>query len=443
MSALQEMKPPSTVESTSSHNGGIRHVVSHETEPELKRPTKTFSLTALAMFVIVMATSIYVLYLLGSIPRQHNTAMLVSAAERLKSALPRVRVSKPRRSASLTVAMLPGDVRAMDEITIYPRTSGYVKKWLADIGDEVKAGQLLAEISTPEVMAQLQQSQAALSESEATLERSRATVNLTTLTTNRIRGLVARNTVSQQDLDDAEGNQAVAIANLRLAEATVEVNKSSVQHMQELQSFSRIVAPFSGTITARNINTGQLVTQGNGVGQSLFQLAQTNPVRVFVNVPQSLAPGVTTNLHADIIAREIPGRLFAGTVTRTTKAIDPLTRTLLTEIHVPNDDHALLTGSYVQVRMEVERPDPPLLIPAAALIFNADGTQVAVVRADQAIELRAVQVIGDIGFDVGIATGISVDDQVVTNPGERMSNGLRVEIDTETEITAANPAKTH
>jgi RND family efflux transporter MFP subunit len=211
--------------------------------------------------------------------------------------------------------------------------------------------------------------------------------------------------------------------------------------MQELQSFSEIRAPFSGTITARNINTGQLVTAGNATGQSLFHLALTNPVRVYVNVPQIIAPGVTKDLRADILVREIPGRVFEGSVTRTARAIDPLTRTLLTEIHVPNDDHALLTGSYVQVRMEIERQDPPLLIPAVALVFNASGTQVAVVGPDEKIQLRAVTVVGDFGPDIGISTGITIDDQVVSNPGERMSEGLHVEIETEPETSPVPATK--
>ncbi|WP_010583042.1 efflux RND transporter periplasmic adaptor subunit [Schlesneria paludicola] len=414
----------------------------HHDEPELKRPTKTWSAASLILTILIAAAGFGGLFLLGSVPRHHSNAVLAEESDRVKTSRPRVRVMTPRQSPAITEAMLPGDVQAMEETILYPRTNGYVTKWLVDIGDEVNEGQLLAEISTPEVFAQLQQSKAALSESKASVERAKATVNLTTITTNRLRGLVAKNTVSQQELDDAEGNQAVAVANLRLAEATVEANTANMQHMQELQSFSEITAPFSGTITARNINTGQLVTSGNGTGQSLFQLTRTNPVRVFVNVPQIYAPGVTKGMKADIIVREIPGRIFPGTVTRTARAIDATTRTLLTEIQVPNDDRALLTGSYVQVKMDVARQDPPLMIPASALVFNAQGTQVAVVDSDETVRLCAVEVAGDFGREVGISTGIRADDQVIVNPGDRMSDGLKVQIDPDQELDSKAPVQT-
>lgn len=442
MSAITELHSPKTGETQPLHrpvhtepNHG------HHDEIDLKRPTKTWSATSLILTILVAGAGFGGLFMAGSVPRHHSNAVLAQESERVKSSRPRVRVMNPRQSPAITEAMLPGDVQAMEETILYPRTNGYVTKWLVDIGDEVQEGQLLAEISTPEILAQLQQSKAALSESKASVERAKATVNLTTITTNRLRGLVAKNTVSQQEFDDAEGNQAVAIANLRVAEATVEANTANMQHMQELQSFSEITAPFAGTITARNINTGQLVTSGNSTSQSLFQLTRTNPVRVFVNVPQIYAPGVTKGMKADIIVREIPGRVFPGTVTRTARAIDATTRTLLTEIQVPNEDRVLLTGSYVQVKMEVARQDPPLMIPASALVFNAQGTQVAVVDAGDTVRLCAVEVAGDFGREVGISTGIKAEDQVIINPGDRMSDGLKIQIDADQEPEVKVPAQ--
>jgi RND family efflux transporter MFP subunit len=381
------------------------------------------------MVIIMVFSSVVVLFLSGSVPRWHQSQSLKSELQRIKAALPTVRVIKPRQASAIAVTMLPGDAQAMEEITIYPRTTGYVKRWLVDIGDEVNEGDLLMEIDIPEIRAQLQQSQAALAESEASLERARATANLARLTANRFRELFAKKAVAQQELDNSENDLAVAVANVRLSEATIDVNKANVQHMQELLSFSQIRSPFAGTVTVRNVDTGKLVTAGNAEGQSLFQLAQTNPVRVFVNVPQYFAPGVTKGMKAKILSREMPGRDFEGTVTRTARAIDQLTRTLLTEIQVPNDDHQLLTGSYVQVRMEVESLNPPLLIPAAALVFNAAGTQVAVMRSNRTIELRAVEVVGDLGSEIGIAMGITADEDIVINPGDRMSDGLAVEIE--------------
>ena len=441
MTAVTEFRSSSTMEPIPKRQVAEPVQNTHSDETDLKRPEKSFSRVAMLATLVLASIAFIGLFLGGWIPRQHQTHLLAADAEQVRLAKPRVRVTTPKQAPAVTVALLPGDVQAMEEIVIYPRTSGYVQKWHVDIGDEVEEGQLLAEISTPEVQAQVRQSEAALAESKATLERTNATVNLSTITTKRIRGLVAKNTLSQQDLDDAEGNQAVAIANQQLAEATIDVNKANLQRNQELLSFSEIRAPFAGTITSRNINTGQLVTQGNGTGQSLFQLARTNPVRVFVNVPQSLAPGVTVGLNAKILIRELPGRDFIGTVTRTAKAIDPLTRTLLTEIHVPNEDHALLVGSYAQVRMEVERKDAPLLIPATALIFNAQGNQVAVLDSHDAVALRPADVVGDFGTNVGIATGVTLEDRVVTNPGDRMSDGLIVEVDADPEPAASTKQK--
>ncbi|HEY4262731.1 MAG TPA: efflux RND transporter periplasmic adaptor subunit, partial [Schlesneria sp.] len=163
-------------------------------------------------------------------------------------------------------------------------------------------------------------------------------------------------------------------------------------------------------------------------GQALFQLSRTSPVRVFVHVPQFFAPGVTKGMKAEITSRELAGRVFEGTVTRTARAIDPMTRTLLTEIQVPNEDHALLTGSYVQARMDVQCQKPPLLLPATALVFNAEGTQVAVVGEGRRVELRAIEVIGDLGRDISIAKGIYADEDVVINPGDRMTEGMIVEV---------------
>ena len=408
-------------------------------------PSAPLSVARFLGVLIVVALVFAGLFVLGWIPRVHKAEALEVESQRIKTSSPTVRVIQPKRSPAIAVTILPGDVQAMEEITIYPRTTGYVKRWLVDIGDEVKEGQLLAEIDTPEIRAQYQQSEAALAESKATLERSHATANLAKITTERLRGLVAKKNVAQQELDDAENNLSVALANIHVAEATIEANKANVQHIQELLTFSEIRSPFSGTVTARHIDTGKLVTSGNGTGQALFQLARTNPVRVFVNVPQIFAPGVVKDLKAEVFSRELPGRAFQGVVTRTARAIDPLTRTLLTEVQVPNEDHALLTGSYVQVKMEVERQSPPLLIPPSSLIFNSGGTQVAVVGSDNEVEIRVVEVVGDFGKEIGISSGVTEADRVIVNPGDRMSEGLKVEIDIDkpVEEKKAEKPKTH
>lgn len=431
MPAIQDLPPPSETRIPYlPHRDHVDHQPVHEPshEADLQRPAKRLSATSIGLILVMALSSGVALFLSGWVPRQHQTQSLETESHRITTALPAVRVTKPRAAPAVAIVTLPGDAQAMEEITIYPRTSGYVKRWLFDIGDEVDEGQLLLEIDTPEIKAQLQQSEAALAESQATLERAKATAHLARITTNRLRGLIGKKSVSQQELDDSENNLAVSLANIRLSEATIEANKANVQHMRELLSFSLIYAPFAGTVTARNVDTGKLVTAGNGEGQALFQLARTAPVRIFVHVPQFYAPGVTKGMKAQIVSREMPGRIFEGTVTRTARAIDPLTRTLLTEIQVPNEDHALLTGSYVQARMDVESLSPPLLIPSAALVFNAAGTQVAIVGPNRKIQLRPIEVVGDFGADIGVATGITLDDDIVINPGDRMSDGLAVDV---------------
>lgn len=444
MSAVKEMKSAGTKLSSSSvalmklerPTGEIAkqetqadHQPGHGHEDVVTPPSAPLPLMRFVAVLLVAAVGFGGLFALGWLPRLHKAEALEIESHRIKSSLPLVRVVHPRRSPAVSGAMLPGDVQAMEEISIFPRTTGYVKRWLVDIGDEVKEGELLAEIDTPEVRAQFQQSQAALAESKATLERAKATANLAKITTERLRGLVAKKNVAQQELDDAENNLSVALANIQVTEAAIEANKANVQHIQELLTFSEIRSPFAGTVTARHIDTGKLVTSGNGTGQALFQLARTNPVRVFVNVPQIFATGVVKGLKAEVFSRELPGRVFEGVVTRTARAIDPLTRTLLTEVQVPNEDHALLTGSYVQVKMEVERQSPPLLIPPSSLIFNSGGTQIAVVGPDDTVELRLVDVIGDFAKEIGVSSGVTEADRVITNPGDRISAGRKVEIE--------------
>jgi len=401
----------------------------HHDEAGFPPPVPQVGRSRVALLGIVLASVIAGLFFLGWSPKAKQNAVLASEAEKVRTALPRVQTMMPRQSPAQTTALLPGDVEAIEETTMYPRTTGYVKRWLVDLGAHVEEGQLLAEISTPEIDAQLEQARATLAESEASLERAKASANLAEIMLRRSRSLTKQDAAPQQQLDEAEGTAAVAKANVRVSEATIAANKAAVQRTSELQSFSKIVAPFRGTITARHVDVGQLVTPGNSAGQALFRIARTDVVRVFLHVPQMYAFSVKTDLSAQILVREKPDASFIGKVVHTASAIDPLTRTLLTEIRIKNPDNALLTGSYVQVQLDVQRDNPPLLIPASALMFNADGTKVAVVDAAQKVRIRTVSVEGDFGADVGIAKGLDLADQVVVNPGDRMADGLSVTVD--------------
>jgi RND family efflux transporter MFP subunit len=367
------------------------------------------------------------LFLLGWIPHVRQEADLTAEAEKIGSALPRVVVVHPRQSTAVFTALLPGDVQALEETTVFPRISGYLKHWLVDIGDEVTDGQLLAEIDAPEVNQELRQARAALGQLRAKLLTAEANFQLAETTFRRYETLLSTKAISHQEYDERRATSVTAHSTVEAAKADVAAGEANVQRLVELQSFSNVFAPFAGTITARSVQLGHLVTSGNSTAQSLFRLAKTDPVRVFVNVPQMYAPGVKAGLTAELMVREMPSRKFIGRVTRTARAIDPTTRTLLTEIQVPNPDHALLTGSYVQVQMNVARENPPMLVPAGALVFNATGTSVAVLDEMRHIHFQPVEVEGDFGADIGVSGGLTAAALVVINPGERLTEGGAVE----------------
>jgi len=369
------------------------------------------------------------LFVTGWLPRVRQERRLQADAKSVRENLPRVQATLSRQADALRDMTLPGDVQALEETTVYARTTGYLRRWLVDIGDEVKAGQLLAEIDTPEVDQQLRMAQAELGQLKAKLNTAKASAELAESTFARYQNLVKTESVTQQGYDERQADARTTAAAVEAAEADVNAGTANVQRLVELQSFSRVYAPFSGTITRRSIELGQLVTTGPANAQPLYRIAKTDPVRVFVNIPQMYAPGIAVGMEAKIIVREYPGRDFRGIVTRTARAIDPSTRTLLTEIQSPNSDHALLTGSYVQVELQTRREHPPILIPATALIVNADGTHVATIDEMSRVHLTPVEVEGDFGSDIGLLSGLDVGIRIVTNPGDRMTEGLLVKVD--------------
>ena len=401
--------------------------------PPVPRPR---FLTLLLITILVAAGSVGV-FLLGWIPRIRQEKVLAAQSETVKTALPQVMTAHPRPSPSLSIVQLPGDVQALEETTIYPRTSGYLKKWLVDIGDEVKEGQLLAEIDAPEVDQEFRQAEATLLQLRAKFLTAQTNFKLAQVTLQRYEAL-PREAVTKQEIDEFRAKADNAQSSIKVAEADIGAGEANLKRIKELQSFAKITAPFAGTITVRNIELGRLVTSGNGTSQSLFQIAKTGVVRVFLNIPQMYASGIKQGQSAELVVRELPGRQFVGKITRTAKAIDPTTRTLRTEIQIPNEDHALLTGSYVQVRLEVARENAPVLIPASALISNADGTKVAVLSSDNHVHLQNVRVEGDLGPDVGIAHGLTARDLIVINPGDSLAEGTLVTVKSSEEQKKVN-----
>jgi RND family efflux transporter MFP subunit len=348
-------------------------------------------------------------------------ALDVVAQETREQAVPAVAVVKAATGAPQEEIVLPGTMQAFSDAPIYARTSGYLKKWYVDIGAQVHAGQLLADIDTPELDQQLQQARADLATADAN-------ARLAHTTAERYRDLIKSDSVSRQDLDNANGN-------LEARQTAVESARANVKRLEQLQSFRRIEAPFAGVITARNTDVGALIDSGSNA-KELFHLAAVNRLRVFVNVPQVYSRAARVGLAADLTLKEFPGRRFSGTLARTSNAIDVASRTLLTEIDVDNPRGELLPGSYTEVHIKLPTPAATLTLPVDALIFKSDGLQVATVDATNHVALVSVAAGRDFGDSVEIVSGLSGGERVVSNPPDSLEAGQLVRVVT----PAARPA---
>jgi len=331
-----------------------------------------------------------------------------------KSAAITVRVVYPKTQAPAQEITLPGNVQAYTETPIYARTNGYLKKWYFDLGAHVKQGDLLAKIETPEVDQQLQQARAELQVAEASLRLAKSTAD-------RWQGLLTKNAVSQQETDEKVGD-------LGVKEATYASMMSNVRRLENLQSFNSVYAPFDGVITARNTDLGALIDAGaNAPGKELYRLAATGKLRVFVNVPQSFASASRTGARTALTVNESPGKEFRGIIVRTAKAIDPASRTLLTEIEVDNPTGELLPGAYVTARLRLPGRIDAITIPANALLFRADGVRVGVARNGVA-NLVPITIGRDFGAEVEVVSGLKSTDAIIENPADSLISGAAVRI---------------
>jgi RND family efflux transporter MFP subunit len=313
----------------------------------------------------------------------------------------------PARDAGHVV--LPGTLRGYVESPIYARASGYLLHWYVDIGAHVQAGQLLAELDTPEIDQELAQAVAQRQQAVSTLALAKTSFD-------RAQQLRLRDAVAQQELDDRQGAYNQDVANLSAAEA-------NVRRLTQLESFKRVVAPFAGVVTQRNIDIGDLINAGNGgVGRALFTLAQADPLRVYVQVPQAYAQQVSAGNHVRVTQAELPGRVFDGTVTHTAEAIDVTTRSLQVEVTLPNHDGVLLPGAYVQVALPMAAAGR-LTVPGNTLLFRAEGPCIAVVDPNGIAHLRAVKIVRDLGQTLEIDGGISTGDRIVLNPSDSLADG--------------------
>jgi RND family efflux transporter MFP subunit len=408
-------------------------MTSHEPNAEADRaqvartlegpPPKARSLVGLVVLAVVILT---VAFVAGVLPRLHRAQALTEELA-AATAPPSVQVVKPTLSAPTHTLTLPGTVQAWRETALYARTSGYLRRWLVDIGDRVKDGQLLAEIETPELDQELAQARATLAQHEAAVAQTRASLELATANADRYTRLAPSGVASQQEVEERSAGRRVAEANLQAALATVEAAKASVARLNELKAFSRVTAPFAGVVTARSTEVGALVTAGTSAGASLFRVSQVDPVRVFISVPQSFASGLSWGAHVPVRVREFGDRDFSGIVVRTAGALDESSRTLLTEVQVPNTEGTLMAGMYAQVSLEGSSAHTPLKVPSSALLTSAEGQRVVVVQGGKA-HFVPVLVETDLGTETLIASGLTGDEQVITAPSERLVEGLAVNV---------------
>jgi len=339
----------------------------------------------------------------------------------LDAAVQDVNVLHPKPTSAAEELTLPGNMQAFVATPIYARTSGYLKNWYFDIGVHVKTGDLLAEIETPEVDRQLDQARAELATAQANHR-------LAETTAARYQELLKTESVARQDVEDKVGD-------LQAKKAMVDSAASNVRRLEEMQRFQKVYAPFAGVITARNTDIGALIDAGaNSPGKQLFDLAANDRLRVYVNVPQTYSREATPGKTADLTLEEYPGRHFFGKIARTADAIDPASRTLLTEVDVDNPTGLLLPGAYVSVRFKLGAQVPAVLLPANTLIFRSGGLQVAVVRAGKA-ELVPVTLGRDFGTQVEVINGVTSKDAVIENPSDSLTSGTPV------RATEAQPDK--
>jgi RND family efflux transporter MFP subunit len=330
-------------------------------------------------------------------------------------AIPTVAVVHPQAEPGNDELVLPGNLQAYIESPIFARTNGYLLRWYKDIGSRVEKGELLATIDTPEVDQELSQARAGR-------EQIKAALALAKISADRWANLRKTDSVSQQEADQQASGYQQAQANLAAADA-------NVKRLEELESFKNVYAPFSGVLTRRNVDPGALINSGaQANGRELFDIARVDPLRVYVSVPQAYAPNVKVGTKANVTLQEFPGQKFIGTVVRTADAIDMATRTLNTEVDVPNKDGKLLAGSFGQVHFPTGIMVPRITIPVNSMLFRAQGPQVAVVDTDGKVHLHSISIGRDFGTRLEILGGVDVSDEIIINPSDSLEEGQQVHV---------------
>jgi membrane fusion protein (multidrug efflux system) len=388
----------------------------------------SLSKTRLALVAALAISALGAAFVVGYLPRRHARAALEEAAKTSDGALLRVEVISPKVGSSHHALALPATVQALQETVVYSRADGYVRRWLVDIGDVVENGQLLAELDTPELDQQLDQPRAQLAQAGAAIVQAQANRNYSKTTVERFQPLTRQGVTSQQDLDQRQAQAAVDEANVKVAEANVAAQEANIRRLGQLKGFAHVVAPFAGRVTARTVELGALVTAGNA--SPLFKIATTDPARVFVQIPQNVAPSVHANLVAKVAVREYPNRAFDGIVTRASGELEAGSRTMTTEIRVPNADSALLPGMYAEVSLDLPYPHSVFEVPATAVMNDAKGMRVALVGPGDVVQLVPIVVERDTGAAFEISSGLTASDRVVKLATTALFDGRQVVVGT-------------
>lgn len=399
------------------------------------RPSST-AIWALGLLVLVIAA---VAFFAGYLPREKREETVAAEVSTQEQALPRVMVATVAPTKGGNQLVLPGNIEPVTEAPLLARSTGYIKNRYVDIGDRVKAGQLLAEIEAPELDQQVEQAEAALKQAQASYDQTtanydqgKANMELARINAQRYGNLAAKGVVSRQDNDQYQAAYQSQLAQVAALEKAIAASKSAVASAQanvgrlrEMQAYKQVRAPFDGIITVRNIDTGALINAGATL---LFRMAQINMLRTYVNVPQADADSVKVGQIAKLTVSNLPGKTFTGRVARTASSLDPSTRTLLTEIQVPNTAGELLPGMYADVDLNIPVVNPPMSIPADALVVRSDGTQVAIVRPDQTVHYQKIEISRDFGDHLELAGGLHEGDHVILHPNDSIREGVKVQM---------------
>ncbi len=392
----------------------------------------------LALVGVAILLLLVALLAVGYLPRRARENILAAGLEQQKVTLPQVNVALAAGTASSSDLLLPSNITPITEAVINARADGYLKRRYVDIGDRVKAGQIMAEVDAPELDQQVTQARAALSQAEAALARSqhalaqsRANEHLSEVTAQRWKTLVERGVVSKQEYDQKQAQFDSDQAAVQSAESDIKANEDNIRasranldRLIQLQQYEKITAPFAGIVTARNVDVGALI--GTTGSTPLFRVAQINVLRVDVEVPEQSAPSIKVGEPAELTLQEFGSRRFLGRVSRTANSLDPTSRTLLTEIQVENKDQVLMPNMYANVRLIGARAVPAIMIPGDAIIARPEGTQVAKLVNGNHIHFQPVELGRDYGAQTEIFSGVAAGDRVVVNPTDDVREGAEV-----------------